>query len=198
MQWSTLPPVRRQQQAAGLLQRFEQLAPAPTKRGWQSLRKLSRGKGGGSGGGGGGGGGEDSSRASARQRKDGVDVWQSCARELRATLAGGEPESVEQQKTRFDALLQVIGRDLRSSCADFLQSKSCASCGEYLSLLQRSVTHDSFNHIRPIGKGGYGQVWASIKRDSGAGYAIKVMGRRRVVAKRRRATCSPSCAACAS
>ena len=29
-----------------------------------------------------------------------------------------------------------------------------------------------------------GQVWASIKRDSGAGYAIKVMGRRRVVGKK--------------
>ncbi len=28
------------------------------------------------------------------------------------------------------------------------------------------------------------QVWASIKRDSGAGYAIKVMGRRRVVGKK--------------
>ena len=30
--------------------------------------------------------------------------------------------------------------------------------GEYLSLLQHSVTHESFNHIRPIGKGGYGQL----------------------------------------
>lgn len=188
VQWSTLPPVRRQQQAAGLLQRFEQLAPAPTKRGWQSLRKRtvsSRGKGGSGGGGSGSGsGGEDSSRASARQKKGVVDAWQSCAMELRATLAGGEAESAEQQKLRFDALLQLIGRDLRSSCADFLQSKSCASCGEYLSLLQHSVTHESFNHIRPIGKGGYGQVWASIKRDSGAGYAIKVMGRRRVVSKK--------------
>ena len=46
------------------------------------------------------------------------------------------------------------------------------------------MRHDSFSHVRPIGKGGYGQVWASIKRDSGAGYAIKVMGRRRVVGKK--------------
>lgn len=184
VQWSTLPPVRRQQEAAGLLQRFEQLAPVPTRRGWKTLRKLTvspRGK----SGGGGGGGAEEPSRASAaRQKKEGVDAWQSCARELRAALGGSERESAGQQKSRFDAMLRLIGIDLRGSCADFLQSKACATCGEYLSLLQHSVSHASFNHIRPIGKGGYGQVWASIKRDSGAGYAIKVMGRRRVVSKK--------------
>ena len=33
-----------------------------------------------------------------------------------------------------------------------------------MALLERGVRHDSFSHVRPIGKGGYGQVRASIDR----------------------------------
>eukprot|EP00908_Phaeocystis_cordata_P008149 Transcript_18817.p1 GENE.Transcript_18817~~Transcript_18817.p1 ORF type:complete len:641 (-),score=239.75 Transcript_18817:135-2057(-) len=178
VEWATLPPAKREAQAAGLLQRFEQLAPtsvATGRRGsWPSIRRPSSFR------------RSDEPRRASSKLSVSVESWQACARELRAAPAantdavprGGLPAA------HFEPALQLIGRELRAACGDFLQSSACATCGAYLALLDRGVTHASFNHVRPIGKGGYGQVWASIKRDSGAGYAIKVMGRRRVVGKR--------------
>ena len=43
------------------------------------------------------------------------------------------------------------------------------------------VRDDAFHHVRPIAKGGYGQVWCSVKRDSGTLFAVKFLSRRRLV-----------------
>ena len=96
----------------------------------------------------------------------GKDAWRQCAGEVRARLGGagdvggggssqggggGSGEdgggssggdtsgSPLAPADAFGAALQLIVRDLRAGCADFLQSGPCDACGQYMSLLQRSA-----------------------------------------------------------
>ena len=88
--------------------------------------------------------------------------------------------------TELRATSALVSRELALGCVQFLEWQGFhpgATCRLY-SLVDAPVRDSSFCHVRPLGKGGYGQVWCSIKRDSGAVFAVKRMHRKTIVAKK--------------
>ena len=92
-------------------------------------------------------------------------------------LPGGEADGLARATS-------LLARAVQLGCDDFPSSERFLPCARYCALLRRRVGHDSFEHVRPIGRGGYGRVWASFKRDTGACFAVKAMSRLLIVHRR--------------
>ena len=97
-----------------------------------------------------------------------------------AVLQGAAPSAF-----LFESAMLLITQDLTHGVDNFIRSSTWQPLlVKHYGLLGMPVNNDSFCHIRPIGKGAYGQVWASVKRDTGKVFAVKVMGRRLIISKK--------------
>ena len=132
-----------------------------------------------------------------------VEDWAACVHQIR-TLAGADARRGDDDTCSGSGLAHgpagaavdllaalcaaeaLLAREVQGGCAQFvahddaLMPPMAMACCRYLSLLDRPVGDDAFDHIRPLGKGGYGKVWCSIKRDTGAVYAVKKMARHKI------------------
>ena len=122
-------------------------------------------------------------------------AWAECIRRMRAidsaaatasaaTGDDAEPTAVVRSSASASTVMveaeSLVSSSLHAACAQFLKSPNFkkSPCARFYSLFAEPVSEGSFYHVRPIGKGGYGQVWCSVKRDSGAVFAIKVISSR--------------------
>ena len=126
-------------------------------------------------------GSETSSSPLSRKRSWDMALWQSCVARLRAMATG--PAAASEMRAVLDEAEGLLAGALHGACTSFVRSAafSTGPCARFLSLVSQPVRDDAFHHVRPIGKGGYGQVWCSVKRDSGAVIALKFMSRKRLV-----------------
>ena len=140
------------------------------------------------------------------QARTALDAWQRTVARLRGVIlssgttttatvtiapapaAGGPGAAGSAEAAALDRCLReasvLVHAHMREGCAGFLRSSGFAQCCKFYSLLSAAVGDPSFEHIRPLGKGGYGKVWCSVKRDSGAAFAVKKMRRKTIVGKK--------------
>jgi serine/threonine protein kinase len=153
---------------------------------------------------------DDSERATSGGRdRQSTDVWLAVAAGMRSVVNGieagkdsdlalqlgkGPPspsrllvasalkEALEETLREASAL---VAGEIRVGCAHFVHSPTfhLGPCSRFYSLLTCPIQASSFADVRPLGKGGYGQVWCAVKKDSGAAYAVKRMARKVLVGR---------------
>ena len=83
----------------------------------------------------------------------------------------------------FDVVLEELLKDLRNDVFPrFVTSSLYKLYIQCKVLEQQSVTHETFDTLRVLGRGAFGFVNASIKKDTGQLYAMKCLNKRRVMA----------------